>query len=793
MPALICRRSFPISLPSGSETIRMIGQMKLGSRVLLAVFSAILSLELLDAAHQLLIIEKFSDIVRYLGVTAVAVFLFVPFFGAMGWNRARAVHESLVGTTEKHLERLTSKPVLWNVVFAALALFLEMSLIRWTSYIWIANYRNLVLLGSFLGLGLGFMNGRRRPGFIPYLLPIIGLQYLQFRLIIEVDQMPGTFSSFMPSVMGQVFISPYWQFLLVVITSFAPGQLVGFFLAKRGDLVGYGANLGGSLLGVILAYVLAAMWTSPSIWLIVITLIIFWAFPGASSVLAALALAFTLQLSNFAAPVEELVVYSPYQRLALRNQGFGHKLGDGRLAVTSNSVYYQSFPTIDTRRVDPKQDVQLRIPNADLGPVRNQLRGTKVLALGVGAGANVTQLLRAGVSSVVAVDIDPVIIHFGKTLNGDRPYSDPRVEVVVDDARSYLRDSKEKFDFIFFYWIDSHPGSTNSAGFRLDSFVYTRECFEQCKERLKPGGRLLLYAWMSPEARLKILHTMNQAFGTKIQTYRVRPYEYQWLFAVGEGFEADPGSIAIPTELPDASAARILTDDWPFLYLGDGTSWTQFLKFIAFIICVSAVGIAMTTSSKESEPRDVRSLIVFFLFGVSFMLVETTLIMQAALIFGNTWKVVGYVVIAILMMAFAGNVLVQRRILPLHPFLYGSCLLITLILLWFFRSKELFFTLRNMPYASFQFIVLASLPVFFSSIIFSMLLNGFPAVNQALGSNLLGAMVGGCLEYVAMGIGYRALTLAIPIIYLLAMALHGVRQRKVGVIETSAPHQSLRS
>ncbi len=755
--------------------------MNLGPRMVLAATAMILCLELLDAAHQLLIIEKFGDVVRYLGVTAIAAFLLVPVFGAIGWKRAKALHESLVVLTTKHLEaRLFLSPLLWNVVFAALALFLEMSLIRWTAYRWLANYRNLVLLGCFLGLGLGFLTGRRRPALVPYLLPIIGLQYLQLRLVIEIDQLPGTLPSYLPAAVGQVFISPYWQFLLVVIATLAPGQLVGALLARRSDLEGYGANLAGSVLGILAAYLLAAIWTSPATWLIAVVLVAFWAFPGGSTVLSALVLGFCLQLSELSAPVEEVVVYSPYQRLALRNKGFGHNLGDGRVAVTANSAYYQSFPVIDTRRVYENLDVQHRIPNADLGPIRNQLTGTRVLALGAGAGANVTQLLRAGVESVVAVDIDPVIVHFGRTLNADKPYQDPRVQVVVDDARAYLRGSKEKFDFIFFYWIDSHPGSSNSAGFRLDSFVYTRECFEQCKEHLNEGGRVLLYAWMTPMARLKIFHTMKDVFGSDIKTYRVPPWEYQWLFAAGRGFESDPGPFAIPTELKGTLTTRILTDDWPFLYLGEGSpGFGRFLQFIAFVILVSVVGVKFSSSGKENLTGNIRTLSVFFLFGVAFMLMETTLIMQLALLFGNTWQVVGQVVIAILLMAFAGNLMVQRRMLPLRPVIYASGLILTLILLWWFRAQDVVATLENTAYASIAYITLVSFPVFFSSVLFSMLLDGFPAVNEALGINLLGAMVGGCLEYIAMGAGYKALALTIPVIYLLAITIHGRRWRTV--------------
>jgi hypothetical protein len=743
-------------------------------RILLASISAILCIQLLDAAHQFLVIETFGDIVRYLGITAVAIALLVPVFGAFGWQRAKVLHENLLEFATKRIDdHFAARPILWNVTFAALALFLEMCLIRWTFPRWIANYRNLVLLGCFLGLGIGFITGRRRPAFVPYLLPMIGLQYLQLRLMIEIDQLSAGLPSFLPNFISEIFISPQWQFLLVALAAVAPGQLVGALLAKRSDLSGYGANLLGSVVGILIAYFLAAIWTSPPVWMALVTLVVLWAFPKSSTIFAALMLAVLLQLSNMASPPEELVVYSPYQRLALRNKGFGHEISDGRVGMTANNSYYQSFPAIDSRRIRPELDVQHRIPNADLAPVWRQLAGAKVLALGSGTGANVTQLLRAGVASVVAVDIDPTIVYFGKKLNADQPYQDPRVTVVVDDARAYLRRTTEKFDFIFFYWIDSHPGSSNAAGFRLDSFVYTRECFEQCKNHLANGGRLMLYAWMGPFSRLKIFHTMKEVFGPNIHTYRIPPWESQWLYAVGSGFEMQTGPYVNSSALPDASSAPILTDDFPFLYLGDpATSSGKLLRFTVFVVIVSLIGLRLSSSKERKQSKHGRMLLVFFLFGVAFLLLETVLIMQVALLFGNTWTVVGQVVIAILLMAFAGNFMVQRRWLPFQPVLYAIGLFITLLLIWRFRANDVVAAFGNGSLASILYITLASFPVFFSSVLFSMLLDGFPEVDVALGSNLLGAMVGGCLEYSAMIVGYKALTLLIPITYLLAIILY---------------------
>jgi hypothetical protein len=60
-----------------------------------------------------------------------------------------------------------------------------------------------------------------------------------------------------------------------------------------------------------------------------------------------------------------------------------------------------------------------------------------------------------------------------------------------------------------------------------------------------------------------------------------------------------------------------------------------------------------------------------------------------------------------------------------------------------------------------------TIPLFFAGVAFSTELRRSQSVAVALGSNLLGAMLGGCLEYNAMYFGYRSL-------YVLAMAVYAL-------------------
>ena len=61
-----------------------------------------------------------------------------------------------------------------------------------------------------------------------------------------------------------------------------------------------------------------------------------------------------------------------------------------------------------------------------------------------------------------------------------------------------------------------------------------------------------------------------------------------------------------------------------------------------------------------------------------------------------------------------------------------------------------------------------TLPIFFAGLAFSSELAAAPSAGVALGSNLMGAMLGGGLEYNSMYFGYRSLYIIALVIYALA-------------------------
>ena len=79
-----------------------------------------------------------------------------------------------------------------------------------------------------------------------------------------------------------------------------------------------------------------------------------------------------------------------------------------------------------------------------------------VLILGGGCGNDATIALSNGARKVDVVEIDPVILNLGYTLHPHKPYLDPRVRTINDDARSFLRKTQEKYDLIVMNALDSH-------------------------------------------------------------------------------------------------------------------------------------------------------------------------------------------------------------------------------------------------------------------------------------------------------------------------------------------------
>jgi hypothetical protein len=78
-------------------------------------------------------------------------------------------------------------------------------------------------------------------------------------------------------------------------------------------------------------------------------------------------------------------------------------------------------------------------------------------------------------------------------------------------------------------------------------------------------------------------------------------------------------------------------------------------------------------------------------------------------------------------------------------------------------------------------VALAFAPIFIANLVFAQRFKETSMTTVAFGANLLGAMLGGVVEYAAIAIGYQALLILVAAFYALAFVL----ERRLGGSETA--------
>lgn len=688
-------------------------------------------------------------------------------------------------------------------LLSILILYVEVLLIRWvsTEVSIFAYLQNTILVICLFGLGAGCLKPDKTIPLYKCFLPLgflilleaiptskeglIGLGrslsiFHDFTVWAEPEIKNSFFTKILVSGLG---LAGATMLAVMIFSIISPlGQLLGAaFNAGESTLKLYSANIGGSLVGVLLFALLGVVSSPPWVWFSILMLLAMpWLLQKGKSLrlnLLSMALIILSSISGslFSDSIE--IAWSPYQKLEI-----GSSTEGGEHIVWVNNTGYQQIQnnSVDFRKStsEGNQDFESWISNYDIPSMLNP-DAKEVLVVGAGTGNDVAGVLRGTSANITAVEIDPVILDFGRRYHPENPYADSRVNVVVTDARAFFQTSDKKFDLIVFGLLDSHttPTLTNS---RLDHYVYTQEAINSASKLLSQNGIITIL--FDPQREFiigRLINTLKNTFGVSPLVFGVPSNASSW-----GGVLFVSGDLKLVSHYLDKNnplknffekntispSSKVLTavptsDDWPYLYIEKPSIPVLFLILVPIfgVIWVRARRLFQLEPLWQSHPRE---NLHFLGLGTAFTLLQVYGVNQAAIVFGNTWFVNCAIISGILIMILFANAVVIK-----YPRFPRRAAFLLLFLLIGVIAAVPFSSIVGLDYVTQILFVslLCGAPMFCSGIIFA---RSFVATNdrcRALSANLFGALLGGILQLATFALGIKALLGLVAIFYIVAM------------------------
>ncbi|MCD6021708.1 MAG: spermidine synthase [Actinomycetia bacterium] len=634
------------------------------------------------------------------------------------------------------------------VLLSFLMLFVELGLIRWSGayVVYLSFFTNFVLLASFLGVGIGFLRARSRsdlfrlfPGLLATLVLFLAVFPVQGGRVAGRLQFVGGFG--WPALPKWLSLGIVFVLAFLIMAAIAQG--VARVFVRFTPLEAYRWDILGSILGIAAFSVLSFLHASPFVWGVIAAAIVGAVGAGRRAMqLVPLAVAvIVLGVLSFAPDT----VWSPYYRVTTRAG-----VDDGTVSINVNGRPHQRIMPLAL--MEETQDHRF-------GPYRHAPASplTDVLIIGAGSGNDVTIALAQGAERIDAVEIDPLLYRLGRDRHPDHPYQDPRVTVHVEDGRSFLHDTDRRYDLVLYAIPDSLTVLAGQSSLRLESYLLTREAMREVRDHLKPNGVISMYHYYLPVVVDRYADALTRVFGD--------PPCLE--LAAGSGprprtvltASMRPGDLVCderwsrPAELPAP-----VTDDHPFAYLvGYGIPGFYLVTLLAIVLgSLVAVRVSAGPFGQMSPYVDL------FFMGAAFLLLETSNVVRFALLFGTTWFV-NALVFAGILVSVSLAIEVARRVRSRHPGRLYLPLFGAVVLAWAVPPESLL-ALDFVP-RFVAAILLGFTPVFIANLVFADRFREVAASGLAFGTNLLGAIVGGVLEYGALVVGYRALLIVVAILY----------------------------
>ena len=698
-------------------------------------------------------------------------------------------------------------------VLSVLSLYLELLIIRWLAQDFrvFCVFKTFPLVTCFVGLGVGFALGKDKyfgltpmallfflavsrvadwVGFSTIIFPSIG--YFQWQQLENLSTSLGLLHIAIVMVMLIVLLAGPFAVMVAI------GSRLGLLFNELKPLDAYCVNIGGAILGTLLFTACSFLGMPPYLQLMTAVIPLFFTLPASSRrnrVASALALIACLALSawlpqvrtSFVAKGQE-VYWSPYQRLDLSvlpalvtadgktlSDVTGYHIGANRygyqdaLNVSQATVQHAQGAVGDSANLITQAAHHYNVPYF----LKNAPKD--VLVLGAGSGNDVASALRAGAEHIDAIDIDPVIMSIGKRLHPEQPYSSNKVTAICDDARHYLRQCQKKYDLINFAGLDSFTIVGQGGSVTLCNYVYTKESLEQALKLLKPDGLLVLTFYKCNDWLSKRLYLTLQAAAGYPPLVTSDHSSPRWRWEVYlTGPEVQQNKVSLPAAAfpfandppPSGPNQRVMTDDWPFIFITPAVfDWPYLLVVTEILLLSLFAGRKLLLAKSET-----RSWQLFFMGG-AFMLLELQAVARLSLLYGATWLTSAVVILGILVMILCANFVIIKTGPNINQHLLYALLCLSVLTSYFLPVNAVL--VWGVSFGNIGYLIatlFTILPMALAGMIFSCAFARTVNSAQALAFNLFGAVVGAMLEPLSTQLGINAMALVAGALYVASYA-----------------------
>jgi len=296
------------------------------------------------------------------------------------------------------------------VCLSFLVLFVELALIRWTgeNVVYLSYFSNFVLLGSFLGIGIGFLRSKSRFRLFPFAPVALAVLVLFVRYFhVEIDRTGNQLIYFGSLTKTGL---PIWATLPVVFVATAAimaliAEETARAFTQFEPLEAYRLDIIGSILGISAFSLLSLLELPPIAWGGVVAVLFLVLLPrrlvAVPAVVALALFVYALGIESKATWDDSVAVsWSPYYKIHVAHQGPFYN-------VSVNGIPHQTISTVAYRR---KTEPLYFTPYERTG---NRPVGD-ILIVGAGTGTDVAIALAYGATHVDAVEIDPRLYALGK-------------------------------------------------------------------------------------------------------------------------------------------------------------------------------------------------------------------------------------------------------------------------------------------------------------------------------------------------------------------------------------------